>query len=233
MPATPGPAVELPTGTEFRPATAQWIQERSAALVDRLHPAAQASTGAAGALGAAGAGAATDATDGTGAPGSIVGTPGSTQDAPQAPVRVVASAADFASATAALFTRGSQETAESPALQRLIDTLLPGAQTPATLTAAGPFGPSLQVARALSTATRGDADAALAALEHLRRMPMVPSLVRGLVPAHVQGAEATTADAAGVDGTPGAEGAPGHHHAWRAALLLGAVMAFGIAMPAA
>src|ERR1043165_154997 len=75
MPATPGPAVELPTGTEFRPATAQWIQERSAALVDRLHPAAQASTGAAGALGAAGAGAATDATDGTGAPGSIVGTP--------------------------------------------------------------------------------------------------------------------------------------------------------------
>lgn len=227
MPTTPGPAVELSTGTEFRPATARWIQERSAALVDRLHPAAQASTGAADALGATGAGAATDATDatdGTGAPGSIVGTPGSTPDATQAPVRVVASAADFASATAALFTRGSGETAESPALQRLIDALLPGAQTPATLTAAGSFGPSLQVARALSTATRGDADAALAALEHLRRMPMVPSLVRGLVPAPVQGAEAATADAAGVDGTPGAEGAPGgvHHHAWRAALLLGA-----------
>lgn len=221
MPTTPGPAVELSTGTEFRPATARWIQERSAALVDRLHPAAQASTGAAGTTSA---GAATGATEGTGVPGSVVGTPGSTPDAAQAPVRVVASAADFASATAALFMRGSEETAESPALQRLIDALLPGAQTPAKLTAAGPFGPSLQVARALSTATRGHADAALAALEHLRRMPMVPSLVRGLVPAHVQGAEAAIADAAGVDGTPGAEGAPGgvHHHAWSAALLLGA-----------
>ncbi|MBB3282177.1 hypothetical protein [Mitsuaria sp. BK037] len=227
MPATPGPAVELSTGTEFRPATAQWIQERSAALVDRLHPAAQASTGAAGALGAAGAAAATDATDGTVAPGSIVGTPGSTPDATHAAVRVVASATDFASATAALFTRGSQETTESPALQRLIDTLLPGAQTPATLTAAGSFGPSLQVARALSTATRGDADAALAALERLRRMPMVPSLVRGLGPAPAHGTEASTAGAPGVEGVEGpagAEGAPDgvHHCAWRAALLLGA-----------
>ena len=192
MPATPGPAVELSTGTEFRPATSQWIQERSAALVDRLHPAAQASTGADGATGA-----------------------GSTPDAAQTAVPVVASAADFASATAALFTHGSEETAESPALQRLIDALLPGAQTPATLTAAGAFGPSLQVARALSAATRGDADAALAALERLRRVPMVPSLVRGLGPAPVHGTEASTA---------GAEGAPGgvHHHAWRAALLLGA-----------
>ncbi len=97
------PAVELPTGTEFRPATSQWIQDRSVELVDRLHPGIQAAASASGTADAIGA------------------TPRPTRDLTQAAMRVVASAADFASATAALFTRGAEGTAPSPAIQRLID----------------------------------------------------------------------------------------------------------------
>ena len=103
MPANPGPAVELPTGTEFRPATSQWIQDRSVELVDRLHPGIQAAASASGTADAIGA------------------TPRPTRDLTQAAMRVVASAADFASATAALFTRGAEGIAPSPAIQRLID----------------------------------------------------------------------------------------------------------------
>ncbi len=184
MPANPGPAVELPAGTAFRPATSQWIQDRSAELVDRLHPAATSTMGA--------------------VPGLA-----------HTPVRVAASASELASAMAALFAsggEGAEATARSPATQGLIDALLPRAPESAERACAAQLASSLQVARALSAATGGDPDAALAALAHLRHMPIVPSRVQGLVQHRDQA----------LDERPPGAAVEAERHAWRAALLLGA-----------
>ena len=179
LPAAPGPAVRLPVGAEFQPATAQWIHERSNDLVDRLHPGATAA----------------------------MGVPPGTAPA----MRVVASDADLAAAVTALF-HAPDRTAESPATRQLIAALMPSDAAPPPpsppLARPTPLASSLQVARALSAATDGDPAAALAALEHLRRMPMVPERVPGFSGDVDTAVPVTIFDAAS--------------HAWRAATLLGA-----------